>query len=201
MRDDRPFGGPAPPAAMFYYSRDRSGKHPQAHLQEYAGIFQADAYGGYTRLYEANCKPGPLVEAACWVHYLESDFIWSSGRPRQPWRVTASGGTPDNFCSIRATGGTRAGRAAASMAWRERARSRHAPRTLQRITLHLQVGGDVPAGRGDAGMAEIVADHGHVGARLKQRDRATVAQHMGIRLYASVGRSSVAPAEAYFCRM
>jgi len=40
VRDDRPFGGPAPPAAMFYYSRDRSGEHPQAHLEEYAGIFQ-----------------------------------------------------------------------------------------------------------------------------------------------------------------
>jgi transposase len=45
VRDDRPFGGPAPPAAMFYYSRDRSGEHPRAHLEEYAGIFQADAYG------------------------------------------------------------------------------------------------------------------------------------------------------------
>ena len=32
VRDDRPFGGPAPPAAMFYYSRDRGGEHPQAHL-------------------------------------------------------------------------------------------------------------------------------------------------------------------------
>src|SRR6202044_3146200 len=28
VRDDRPFGGPAPPAAMFYYSRDRAGEHP-----------------------------------------------------------------------------------------------------------------------------------------------------------------------------
>ena len=28
VRDDRPFGGPAPPAAIFYYSRDRSGEHP-----------------------------------------------------------------------------------------------------------------------------------------------------------------------------
>jgi transposase len=32
VRDDRPFGGPAPPAAVFYYSRDRTGEHPQAHL-------------------------------------------------------------------------------------------------------------------------------------------------------------------------
>ena len=75
VRDDRPFGGPAPPAAMFYYSRDRCGEHPQAHLGEYAGIFQADAYRGYTQLYEANRKPGPLVEAACWVHARRPFFI------------------------------------------------------------------------------------------------------------------------------
>src|SRR5450755_2828754 len=28
VRDDRPFGGKNPPAALFYYSRDRSGEHP-----------------------------------------------------------------------------------------------------------------------------------------------------------------------------
>src|SRR3954464_2948056 len=33
VRDDRPFAGPDPPAAMFYYSRDRSGEH----LAGYAG--------------------------------------------------------------------------------------------------------------------------------------------------------------------
>jgi hypothetical protein len=27
VRDDRPFGGRAPPAAVFYYSRDRSGEY------------------------------------------------------------------------------------------------------------------------------------------------------------------------------
>lgn len=75
VRDERPFGGPVPPAAMFYYSRDRSGEHPQAHLEGYAGIFQADAYSGYTKLYEANRKPSPLVEAACWVHARRPFFI------------------------------------------------------------------------------------------------------------------------------
>src|SRR6202049_5188692 len=65
VRDDRPFGGTAPPAAMFYYSRDRAGEHPQAHLANYAGIFQADAYGGYNKLYEPERKPGPCVGAAC----------------------------------------------------------------------------------------------------------------------------------------
>src|ERR1700720_3660238 len=68
VRDDRPFGGTGPPAAMFYYSRDRKGEHPQAHLADYAGIFQADAFGGYNKLYEADRKPGQIVEAACWVH-------------------------------------------------------------------------------------------------------------------------------------
>jgi transposase len=68
VRDDRPFGGREPPAAMFYYSRDRRGEHPQAHLADYAGILQADAFSGYNKLYEANRKPGAIVEAGCWAH-------------------------------------------------------------------------------------------------------------------------------------
>src|SRR5437762_13934818 len=75
VRDDRPFGGPDPPAAMFYYSRDRAGEHAQAHLVDYTGIFQADAFGGYNKLYEADRKPGALVEAACWVHARRPFFI------------------------------------------------------------------------------------------------------------------------------
>ena len=75
VRDDRPFGGTVPPAAMFYYSRDRAGEHPQAHLANYAGIFQADAYGGYNKLYEPDRKPGPILEAACWVHARRPFFI------------------------------------------------------------------------------------------------------------------------------
>ena len=34
----------------------------------YAGILQADAYDGYNKLYLADRKPGPIREAACWVH-------------------------------------------------------------------------------------------------------------------------------------
>ena len=68
VRDDRPFGGTDPPAAMVFYSRDRTGEHPQRHLASYAGILQADAYGGYGELYAAERRPGPIVEAACWAH-------------------------------------------------------------------------------------------------------------------------------------
>ena len=75
VRDDRPFGGPAPPAAVFYYSRDRGGAHPQAHLADYAGILQADAYGGDGKLYEANRRPGPIMQAACWSHARRKFFV------------------------------------------------------------------------------------------------------------------------------
>jgi hypothetical protein len=68
VRDDRPFAGPAPPAAVFFYSRDRTAQHPESHLRDYAGILQADAYAGYNRLYEAGRKPGPITEASCWAH-------------------------------------------------------------------------------------------------------------------------------------
>jgi transposase len=75
VRDDKPFGGPAPPGAVFYYSRDRAGEHPQAHLANYSGIFQADAYGGYGKLYEPGRAPGPILEAACWVHARRPFFV------------------------------------------------------------------------------------------------------------------------------
>ena len=49
VRDDKPFAGPAPPAAVFFYSRDRTAEHPERHLAGYAGILQADAYAGFNR--------------------------------------------------------------------------------------------------------------------------------------------------------
>ena len=68
VRNDRPFGGRAPPAAMFYYSRDRGGTHVEEHLGGWSGLLQADAYGGYNRLYALDRKPGLILEAACWAH-------------------------------------------------------------------------------------------------------------------------------------
>jgi transposase len=74
VRDDRPFAGPDPPAAVFFYSRDRGGEHPEQHLAGYAGLMQADAYAGFNRLYEANRKPAPIVEVACWAHARRKFF-------------------------------------------------------------------------------------------------------------------------------
>jgi transposase len=68
VRDDHPFGGTAPPAALFHYSRDRGGEHPRTHLATYAGILQADAYSGYGKLYDPARQPGAVTEALCWAH-------------------------------------------------------------------------------------------------------------------------------------
>jgi transposase len=75
VADDRPFGGTSPPAAMFYYSRDRSGEHPQAHLAKWSGIFQADAFSGYGKLYAPDRKPGAIQQAGCWSHARRPFFI------------------------------------------------------------------------------------------------------------------------------
>lgn len=68
VRDDRPFAGTAAPAAAFFYSPDRGGVHPDAHLATYSGLMQADAYAGFNRLYVAGREPGPITPAMCWAH-------------------------------------------------------------------------------------------------------------------------------------
>jgi transposase len=75
VRDDAPFGGADPPAALFRYSRDRSGEHPETHLTGFAGILQADAYAGYNRLYAPGRSPGPVTEALCWSHARRKFFV------------------------------------------------------------------------------------------------------------------------------
>ena len=74
VRDARPFAGPAPPAALFQFSRDRTAEHPRRHLASYDGILQADAYAGFGELYRPDRKPGPITEAACWAHLRRKAF-------------------------------------------------------------------------------------------------------------------------------
>jgi len=74
VRDDRPFGSRAPPAALYYASRDRRHEHPVRHLRDFAGILQADAYDGYNELYEPSRLPGPITSALCWAHARRQFF-------------------------------------------------------------------------------------------------------------------------------
>ena len=74
VRDDRPFGGQAPPAALYFASRDRTAEHPERHLTGWTGILQADAYSGYGRLYATERSPKPLTQALCWSHARRKFF-------------------------------------------------------------------------------------------------------------------------------
>ena len=92
VRDDRPFDGKAPPAAVFFYSPDRTGIHPEQHLACYAGILQADAYSGFNALYASDRKPGPITEAGCWAHARRKLFeladIASKARKGKPSTIS-----------------------------------------------------------------------------------------------------------------
>jgi transposase len=74
VRDDRPFGGRAPPAALYYASRDRRHQHPARHLQNFSGILQADAYSGYNELYDPSRAQGAITAALCWAHARRQFF-------------------------------------------------------------------------------------------------------------------------------
>jgi transposase len=93
VRDDRPFDGKDPPAALFYASRDRTREHPERHLSGYAAILQADALDCYNRLYlPATWRESPVLAAgrrsatasAC---YAGLNHHRKAGRPRrrQTW--------------------------------------------------------------------------------------------------------------------
>jgi transposase len=92
VRDDRPFGGKAPPAATFFYSPDRAGVHPEQHLAGYNGILQADAYSGFNALYAPDRKGGPITEAGCWAHARRKLFeladVASKARKGKPATIS-----------------------------------------------------------------------------------------------------------------
>lgn len=74
VRDDRPFDGGAPPAALFFFSPDREKANPNRHLAGWQGILQADAYGGYNDLYREDRDPGRVSSALCWAHARRKFF-------------------------------------------------------------------------------------------------------------------------------
>jgi transposase len=69
-RDDRPWSGPDPPAAVYFYSPDRKAERPASHLEAFHGVLQVDGYAGFERLTER----GDIVLAACWAHTRRKFF-------------------------------------------------------------------------------------------------------------------------------
>lgn len=63
VRNGKNYNSNFPPAICYFYSPDRKGIRPQSHLENFKGIFHADAYGGYDGLYGDD-----IIESACWAH-------------------------------------------------------------------------------------------------------------------------------------
>ncbi len=78
-RDERPWGGDAPPAAWYRFSGDRKGQHPKDHLARYCGWMHADGYAGFEDLY----RTGAIREVACMAHVRRKfvDIHRSQGSP------------------------------------------------------------------------------------------------------------------------
>ena len=74
VRDDRPFGGPAPPTVLYYYSRNRKGEHPRAHLAHYTGILQVDRYAGFNDMFKSGWADKPMTRANYWAHSRRKFF-------------------------------------------------------------------------------------------------------------------------------
>jgi transposase len=67
-RDDRPWGGGAPPGVAFTYAPGRGGIHAEQILQGFSGILQVDGYAGYNRLIAPGRFGKDIRLAYCWAH-------------------------------------------------------------------------------------------------------------------------------------
>lgn len=64
VRDQRGWGGPEPPIALYHYAPDRKAERPEAHLEGFTGTLQVDGYAGFERL----AAKRDIQLAACWAH-------------------------------------------------------------------------------------------------------------------------------------
>ena len=108
VRDDRPFGGLSPPAALFYASRDRRQEHPERHLKTFSGILQADAYGGYNPLFKVDRDPGASAPGTVLGTFTPQVLrARRHRRERQTWQQSCAdladgvGGRQADRCPVR----------------------------------------------------------------------------------------------------
>ncbi len=63
-REQRPWAGPEPPAAVYLFAPDRKAERPVSHLEHFKGVLHVDGYAGFERL----TIKGDIILAACWAH-------------------------------------------------------------------------------------------------------------------------------------
>jgi hypothetical protein len=69
-RDDRPWGGGAPPGVVYTYAPGRGGEHATTMLKGFKGVLQVDAYSGYNAL----ARETEVSLAYCWAHWRRDFF-------------------------------------------------------------------------------------------------------------------------------
>ncbi|PWB83856.1 MAG: IS66 family transposase [Methylocystaceae bacterium] len=63
-REQRPWSGPAPPAAVYLFAPDRKAERPASHLEHFKGVLHVDGYAGFEKL----ANEEKVILAACWAH-------------------------------------------------------------------------------------------------------------------------------------
>ncbi|WP_136621993.1 MULTISPECIES: IS66 family transposase [Mesorhizobium] len=78
-REQRPWAGPEPPAAVYLFAPDRKAERPVSHLQHFKGVLHVDGYAGFEQL----TAKGDIVLAACWAHTRRKfyDVAEATGSP------------------------------------------------------------------------------------------------------------------------
>ena len=115
-----------PRAACFEFTETREALHPTRFLADYSGYLQADDYAGY----HATFRTGRVIHVACWAHYLDRSFMWSTGtyRGNARWGI-GDRASQHKTAMSRASSRTRANWASVSRTSCGHAPSRHASRT------------------------------------------------------------------------
>ena len=96
VRDERPHGSAQPPAAVFFYSPDRKGEHPQEHLKTFTGVLHADGYAGFNAVFEAGTRHRGRLLGACPAQVLR--------RACHQAVADAHGGARSHRCALRHRG-------------------------------------------------------------------------------------------------
>jgi transposase len=78
-REQRPWGGPEPPAAVYLFAPDRKAERPASHLEHFSGVLHVDGYPGFEKLTARK----DVILAGCWAHARRYfyDVLINTGSP------------------------------------------------------------------------------------------------------------------------
>jgi transposase len=78
-RDDRPWGGTAPPAVAYLYAPGRGAEHALRHLAGFSGVLQVDGYTVYKALTDPKHAGARPTLAFCWAHWRRRFYEIAKG--------------------------------------------------------------------------------------------------------------------------